>query len=588
MKGVFQVLLVAIVYYALGRIGQMAALPPNFITAIWPASGFALAILLIAGNRFWPGIFLGSWLNNILLFPEFNYYSLSASAIMGTGAVLQALFGAFLFKRYLPLDRPFQKPENIFRFVLVAAASCIVNSCIGPLGLIWGGVLHWSDYLANSWTWFVGDFSGVMLFTPLVLSWNTLKDIRWSYSRFLEYVLLILSALIIMTLVFYSEYQLMHLLIAIVLWTGFRFKMRGATLILVIMNAFAVYQTAIGKGPFVTDSLTESIILLESFILAITILTLLLVSFVAERNQNMRLLEAHSRYLQDTVDEQSIDIREKDSLVKSREEQIKLQDKNAFLGQLSKNIAIEIQNPLQYITELVKHSQILNQRIQRGVEGNLNGEARDSFLAQVDAVNKNLKKIDECEQRVQNIITDYLVENKDTEEEFQPVDLNLLLDSYLQFAYHDTHSFESWSDIHVKKDFDKKIGFIDAIPKDLIRVIFNILNNANQAVHTKKISKGKNYQPEIMISTHDLGNNVSLVIRDNGIGISDEDMKKIFTPFFSTKETSNGIGLGLSISQEIINTVHQGKISIESEPGKYTTVTIVIPKKQPVANLDLF
>lgn len=588
MKRVAQILLIALIYYALGRIGQLAALPPKFVTAIWPASGFALAILLIGGNSFWPGVFLGSWFNNILLFPEFNFNSVTAASIMGSGATLQALFGAYLFRRYLPLEQPFRKPENIFRFIAVATVSCLINSNIGVLGLIWGGVATFREYITMWWTWFIGDFSGIMLFTPLVLSWNDLKDKKWDFAKIAEYICLIVSMLAIMSLLFLTNLPLMHLLIAVVIWIGFRFSFRGASLILVLMNAFAAYQTALGNGPFVTGSLNSSIILLESFILAVTILTLLIVSFTQERKHNYKLLQAHSRSLEETVEVQSMDIQEKENLVKSREDQIRLQEKNAFLGQLSKNIAIEIQNPLQYITELVKHSHILNQRIQRGVEGNLNGEARDSFLAQVDAINKNLNKIDECEKRVQTIITDYLVDSKNQNDEFQPVDLNLLLDSYLQFAYHDTHSYESWSDIQVKKEFDKNIGLIEAIPKDLIRIIFNLLNNANQAVHAKKVTKGKSYQPEIVIATHDLGNEVSLSIRDNGVGISEDNLKKVFTPFFTTKEATRGIGLGLSISQEIVNNVHKGKITIDSELGKFTNVTVVLPKKQQTSNLDLF
>ncbi|MGE5303709.1 MAG: CHASE domain-containing protein [Alphaproteobacteria bacterium] len=167
----------AAAYYVVGRLGLLLAIPPGYATAVWPASGLALAGTLLFGNRIWPGILLGSFLINLRTSLDttstasiLNTTVLAAS--IGMGASLQAIVGAFLIRRFTRYPTAFVEAQDVIKFLLLGGlASCLVNATFSVTSLLLGGVIQPVDYLFHWWTWWVGDAIGVITFTPLILIW---------------------------------------------------------------------------------------------------------------------------------------------------------------------------------------------------------------------------------------------------------------------------------------------------------------------------------------------------------------------------------------------------------------------------------
>ena len=168
---------VAAAYYVVGRLGLFFAIPPEYATAVWPASGIALAGTLLFGYRVWPGIFLGSLLINMwtsleAVSPASMPRVIVLTCSIGIGASLQAIFGAYLVRRFGKYPISFVRARDVVKFLLLGGPlSCLVSSTWGVTSLVWGGVIQRTDYLFHWWTWWVGDSIGVIIFTPLVLIW---------------------------------------------------------------------------------------------------------------------------------------------------------------------------------------------------------------------------------------------------------------------------------------------------------------------------------------------------------------------------------------------------------------------------------
>jgi CHASE domain/MASE1 len=167
----------AAAYYVVGRLGLLLAIPPGYATAVWPASGIALAGTLLFGYRVWPGILLGSFLINLRT--SLDTTSIASilngtvlAACIGTGASLQAIVGAFLIRRFSHYPTAFVEARDIIKFLLLGGpASCLLNATWSVTSLLLGGVIQPVDYLFHWWTWWVGDAIGVITFTPLILIW---------------------------------------------------------------------------------------------------------------------------------------------------------------------------------------------------------------------------------------------------------------------------------------------------------------------------------------------------------------------------------------------------------------------------------
>ncbi len=158
----------------------------------------------------------------------------------------------------------------------------------------------------------------------------------------------------------------------------------------------------------------------------------------------------------------------------------------------------------------------------------------------------------------------------------EPTNINAMADEYLRLAYHGLRAKDKSFNATMKTDFDESIGHINIIPQDIGRVVLNLVNNAFYVVHEKSKQGRENYEPTVSVSTKKEGNKVLISVKDNGNGIPDSIKDKIFQPFFTTKPTGQGTGLGLSLSYDIVK-AHQGELKMETSESERTEFVIQLP-----------
>jgi integral membrane sensor domain MASE1 len=283
------VALTAGLYIITARLGLALAMPPaNKATAVWPPSGIALAALVLAGARVWPGVWLGAFLANVWdgLNPAApTAFSVHAgiSACIGTGSTAQALFGAWLLRRWTEHDTFLTRARSLFRFIGVAPLMCVMGATVGVSSLLVAGLTRWSDAGFSWWTWWLGDTVGVLVFAPLIIGWR--QPFLWERTkwRFAEAGLLLVLLLGVGVFVFggWSRWgsvtdALAYVLVPLLVWAAFRFGLHGAMASLVLVSGLAVWGTVHGYGPFVQNTRNGSLLLLQTFggVLAVTGLAL--------------------------------------------------------------------------------------------------------------------------------------------------------------------------------------------------------------------------------------------------------------------------------------------------------------------------
>ncbi|MBF0443979.1 MAG: CHASE domain-containing protein [Magnetococcales bacterium] len=200
-KSIASILLLSIVYLLAGKAGLVLAIPPGYATAIFPASGVALAALLIWGWRLWPGVFLGSfslniWASLAATQQVFTFTTVAISAGIGIGAAIQSIFGAWLIRRFVGFPAPLDQQKEVFRFLIFGGASCLVSASVGIFTLWLSGVVYGANFIFSWWTWWVGDALGVLIGVPIILTFfgepkPLWKARRWSVA--LPLVVLILG-----------------------------------------------------------------------------------------------------------------------------------------------------------------------------------------------------------------------------------------------------------------------------------------------------------------------------------------------------------------------------------------------------------
>jgi ligand-binding sensor domain-containing protein/signal transduction histidine kinase len=258
--------------------------------------------------------------------------------------------------------------------------------------------------------------------------------------------------------------------------------------------------------------------------------------------------------------------------LKSTQAQLIQSEKMASLGELTAGIAHEIQNPLNFINnfsdvnkELIEE---LEQEIDHGNKENLRSIAID--------VKRNEEKIAHHGKRADAIVKGMLQHSRTSTGQKEPTDINALADEYLRISYHGLRARDKSFNAAMQTDFDPATGRINIIPQDIGRVLLNLFNNAFYAVNEKKKTQPEEYEPGIVVTTKRTGEKVLISVRDNGEGISQRIIDKIFQPFFTTKPTGQGTGLGLSLSYDITK-AHGGEIKVETREGEFTEFTIHIP-----------
>jgi signal transduction histidine kinase len=289
--------------------------------------------------------------------------------------------------------------------------------------------------------------------------------------------------------------------------------------------------------------------------------------------EKRELLSQQNRILEEKVANRTSELKESLENLKATQSQLIQSEKMASLGELTAGIAHEIQNPLNFVNNF---SEVSNELIDEMNEELDKGDIEEAKAISGD-IKQNLEKINHHGKRADAIVKGMLQHSRSNSGQKEPMDINALADEYLRLAYHGLRAKDKSFNAEIITDFDKTIGKVNVIPQDIGRVILNLVSNAFYAVHEKQKRVGENYDPTVTVTTKKSNNSLYITVEDNGNGITEAIKEKIFQPFFTTKPTGQGTGLGLSLSYDIVK-AHGGALEMISELNKGTTFKIVLPR----------
>lgn len=311
-------------------------------------------------------------------------------------------------------------------------------------------------------------------------------------------------------------------------------------------------------------------------------LCLLGLILIADRFQRRRIIERERRIARDKEFAQAKEIEKAYHELRSTQAQLIQSEKMASLGELTAGIAHEIQNPLNFVNNFSEvNSELISEMKDELTKGNI-----DEAKTIADNINDNEQKIIFHGKRADAIVKGMLQHSRSSTGIKEPTDINALADEYLRLAYHGLRAKDKSFNATMKTDYDQTIGNINIIPQDIGRVILNLIINGFYAVTEKK--KGPltpeggtsnlriEYEPTVTVSTKKINGKVEVRVADNGDGIPQKVLDKIFQPFFTTKPTGQGTGLGLSLSYDIVK-AHRGELKVQTKEGEFAEFIITLP-----------
>src|SRR5438128_2611825 len=279
--------ILAVIYLIAGKLGLMLASLHASASPVWPPAGIALAALLLLGYRAWPAIFVGAFLVNVT-----TAGNVATSCAIATGNTLEALAGTWLVNRFAGGRNVFDRPQGVFKFALAAAISTVISPVFGVTSLGVAGFADWANYGAISLTWWLGDATGDLVFTPLALLWSVASKWRWNKKEAAEVGALFLLLVLLSGVVFGGwlavsarNYPIAFICGPVVIWTAFRFTQRETAAGIFILSAIAVWGTLHGFGPFVRETENQSLLALQWWTAVLSITAMALSAGMAERRR---------------------------------------------------------------------------------------------------------------------------------------------------------------------------------------------------------------------------------------------------------------------------------------------------------------
>src|SRR5206468_5917173 len=254
-------------------------------------------------------------------------------------------------------------------------------------------------------------------------------------------------------------------------------------------------------------------------------------------------------------------------------QQLVQSEKMASLGELTAGIAHEIQNPLNFVNNFSE----VNAELVEELKTELATDNKQHALELAGTIKDNEEKIIFHGKRADAIVKSMLLHSRTSSGKKEPTDINELVDEYLRLSYHGLRAKDKSFNANFKADFDENIGKINIISQDIGRVLLNLFTNAFYSVTEKNKHHPDNYEPLVFVSTKRLQDKIEIRVKDNGPGVPQKLMDKVFQPFFTTKPTGQGTGLGLSLSFDIITKGHGGELKLETKEGEFAEFIILLP-----------
>jgi signal transduction histidine kinase len=506
--------ILAIIYFAAGKLGLMLASLHASASPVWPPTGIALAAALLFGYRVWPAIFVGAFLVNVTTAGD-----VATSFAIATGNTLEALAGAWLVNRFAGGKNFCDRPQGVFRFGLAAAISTIISPVFGVTSLALAGFADWTNYGAIWLTWWLGDATGDLVFTPLVLLWSVAAKRRWNKKDAAEVGTLLLLLVLLSIVVFGGwfeissrNYPIAFIFGPVVIWTAFRFTQRETATGIFILSVVAVWGTLRGFGPFIRETENQSLLALQSWTAVLTITAMALSAGMAERRR---------------VEEE---LQRQKSVVEAAN-----RTKDHFLAMLSH----ELRTPLTPVISALESLEIEPEQTE---------EARSALAM----IRRNI----ELETRLIDDLLDFTRIARDKMQlRFAPVDAHLAISNVVEICRAEVQSKR----LRVHLNLRANAHLVAADTAKFQQIIWNLLKNAVKFTPEDgeiTISSSNPSSEDLMIS-----------VRDTGIGMDAEIMRRIFDPFEqgnrSFERRFGGMGLGLAISKSLAQ-AHGGTLTAQS------------------------
>ena len=578
--------LVAVVYYAAARLGLLLAFPNTNSSPVWPPSGIAFAAVLMLGYRVWPGIMLAAFLANFLTLP-LSWPGLAASVGISAGNTLEAVGGVFLLRRMgCPRD-PLQRSQDVFRFVAAALLACLVSCTNGPTWLCLFGIVPWTLYKTIWFTWWLGDAAGILILTPVLVSWWQLRDVRLSKAKLLEagvmFGLLTAVAELLLGGWFFAAQSLKYLVVPGLAWSAFRFGQRETSIMAALFSAIAIGHTVQYTGSFVeiatasvearavakvsrnelldpeetlklADVRNNALLFLQIFVCSITVISAALTAAVEERNRSEDDLRALNATLEQRVAERTAE----------------LERSNQELDDFAYVASHDLKEPL------------------RGIFNYANFLVEDHGDTLADDAKSRLATIQRLTGRMEELIETLLQFSRvgRVELAITDTDLNEVLASVLESVQVGLEL----SRIEIR--IPRPLPILRCDHVRVTEVFRNLITNAMKY----------NDKPERWIEIGTRGDGHSAVgdsephqkhpaalfngqmvfyVRDNGIGIPEKHRDAVFRIFkrlHGRDQFGGGTGAGLTIAKKIVER-HGGRIWIESTPGLGTTFLFTLQRE---------
>lgn len=489
------------------------------------------------------------------------------------------------------------------RISLVFSLTMLVGA--GYLTLVnWPNIV--TDPTTAEWLNFIRSFLLAAYLVSLLITYHLHLQIRLNIFFWIGTVLMLSNILQSFSTSFEPADWLFSLGITAMFITGMTLSIRaikakkadgwvmlGSMILLIIAMTVQLFVNVLFPQVFATYASTSNEFTGFLFIVTVPLtLALLLARDNAQTNRQLafnlaevkqlsadkeQLLTQQKAVLERQVAERTAALQHSLDELRATQQQLVQREKMASLGELTAGIAHEIQNPLNFVNNFTEVSSELVQELtdERGRPGPERDEAlQDELLADLT---QNLEKIGHHGKRAASIVRGMLEHSRSSTGERQPTNLNALADEYLRLSYHGLRAKDKSFNATLTTQFDPTLPLVPAVGQDLSRVLLNLFNNAFYAVQQRSQLAPPDYQPTIWVSTCSQPDKIVVEIRDNGTGIPAAILDKIFQPFFTTKPTGQGTGLGLSLSYDIIVKGHGGALRVESKEGIGTTFLLELP-----------